>query len=95
MTVEVEAMEIKKTQQIVSGTVGKETVTSRRKLRDFIADIKTEIQKITWTSPEELQAYTKIVVGATFVCGIGLYFMDLTIQTTLYLLETALRVITG
>lgn len=96
MTVEVEAMEVKKAQQLTtnSGSL-KETAVKRKRLREFIADIKSEVQKITWTNPEELKAYTKIVVGATLICGIGLYGMDLTIQALLYLLESALRVVTG
>lgn len=95
VAVEVKAMEVKKTEQLAGNASVKETAAARKRARDYIAEIKSEIKKISWTSPEELKAYTKIVVGATFVCGLGLYVMDLAIQTALYVLESALRVFIG
>jgi preprotein translocase subunit SecE len=92
---EVKTMEVKKTQQLASGASSKEASASKKKARDFVGEIKSELMKISWTSPEELKTYTKIVVGATFFCGIGLYIMDLVIQTTLSVLESALRIIIG
>jgi len=92
---EVKAMDVKKTQQIATGSATKEAAAPKRKARDVIGDIKAELMKISWTSPEELKTYTKIVVGATFFCGIGLYVMDLLIQNTLNLIEGALRLIVG
>lgn len=62
---------------------------------NFFADVKTEFKKITWTSKEELQVYTKIVVGATFVCGMGVYFIDLLIRGGLNTLEGLTRFIFG
>lgn len=62
---------------------------------NFVGDIKTEFKKVSWTSKEELKTYTKIVVAATFLFGLGVYFMDLFIQTALSALNFALRFITG
>jgi preprotein translocase subunit SecE len=76
---EVKSMEVKKPQQ----SAASERAFTIRKLRDFVADIKSEIQRITWTSREELLAYTKIVVGATLVFGMAIYSLDLIIQGTL------------
>lgn len=61
----------------------------------FVGDIKTEVQKISWTSKEELIAYTKIVVAATFILGMGIYFTDILIQTCLSALNTIVRLIVG
>ena len=41
---------------------------------DYLEDIKAEFKKVSWTSREELQVYTKVVVGATFVFGMSVYF---------------------
>lgn len=86
-------MEPKKTQQAAL-PAQKETVVkagSQFNATEFIGEIKTELKRISWTSPDELKMYTKIVVGATFFCGMGIYFMDLIIQTSLWILESALR----
>ena len=76
-------MEVKKTQQIAASRPPRKESSclfSSWQSRDFVGDIKDELKKIRWTSPEELKVYTKIVVGATFIFGMGIYFMDLLIQ---------------
>ncbi|MGZ3733301.1 MAG: preprotein translocase subunit SecE [Parachlamydiaceae bacterium] len=50
---------------------------------------------MTWTNPDELRLYTKLVVGATFVFGLGIYFIDLAIQSVLHLIGTLFHVIFG
>ncbi|BBI16612.1 preprotein translocase subunit SecE [Neochlamydia sp. S13] len=96
MVVEVKSMEAKKKQQPALNTSkNKETVTANKKIQvaDFISEIKAELKRINWTNPEELKTYTLIVVGATFFCGMGIYFMDLLIQACLWFLESALRLV--
>lgn len=95
MATEVKTMDVKKTQQLANGSTSREVAAPRKKARDFIGDIKSELMKINWTSPEELKTYTKIVVGATFFCGMGLYAMDIIIQTSLNMLESVLRLVVG
>lgn len=90
MGVEVKSMEVKKPQSITS-----EQSFSLNKVKDFAADIKSEINKITWTSREELLVYTKIVVGATFVFGMSIYLLDLVIQGTLGGLNLLLSFLSG
>jgi preprotein translocase subunit SecE len=72
-----------------------ESLGSARKAQDFVAEIKSELTKIDWTSPEELRVYTKIVVVATFLLGIGIYIVDLTIQAVLGLLGFVVHWISG
>lgn len=91
MGAEVKSMEAKRPQQ--STTIERAWTTKR--VREFIADIKSEIYKITWTNREELLVYTKIVVGATFVFGMSIYFLDLIIQGTLSGLHFLLQFISG
>lgn len=90
MGAEVKSMEIKKPQQTVN-----EQSFSVKRVQDFIADVKSEIHKITWTSREELLFYTKLVVGATFVFGMAIYALDLLIQATLGSLNFLLHLISG
>lgn len=88
-------METKKAQQITTVGSQKDSAVSKLQTQDFIGDVKAEIKKIHWTSYEELIVYTKIVVGATFFFGMGIYFMDLIIQASLSVIEYGLRLITG
>jgi preprotein translocase subunit SecE len=73
----------------------KEAVNKAELVKAFAGDIKTEIRKISWTSPEELKAYTKIVIATTFAMGMGIYFVDLVIQVFLTSLATIIRMISG
>ncbi len=54
---------------------------------EFFGEVKGEFHKITWTSQEELKAYTKVVVVCTFLFGLGIYTADLVIQSTLFALN--------
>jgi preprotein translocase subunit SecE len=57
---------------------------SRGKLgTSYISELKAELNKVTWTTKEELIFFTKIVVGSTFALGLGIYAIDLLIQGVL------------
>jgi preprotein translocase subunit SecE len=73
----------------------REALQAKQKVVSFFSDIKEEFGKITWTSKEELISYTKIVVGTTFVFGLMVYIIDLTIQTVLNGLSYFARMIGG
>lgn len=90
MGAEVKSMEIKKPQH----TTPVQVLSSKR-VQEFVADVKSEIQKITWTSRDELIFYTKLVVGATFAFGMTIYVLDLVIQGTLGSLNYILHLISG
>lgn len=97
MAVEVDAMEVKKTQQLASDASkeARDVPVTEVKSKDFLGDVKAELKKISWTTPEELRTYTKIVIGATFLFGMGVYFTDLIIQFVLNVLESTIRLIGG
>ena len=61
----------------------------------FLGDVKQEIQRITWTGKEELRVYTKIVVGTTFVLGLGIYAIDLLVRSTFDALSIIIHWIAG
>lgn len=95
MVAEVKTMEIKKSQQLTkpTNTEAREVSLKGSQWIDFFGDIKAEFLKITWTSPEELTTYTKIVVGMTVFLGMGIYFMDLIIQFSLGVIDNLIRLI--
>ena len=97
MVVEVKTMELKKSQQLTkpASTSAKEASLKAGQWKDFLGDIKAEFKKISWTSPDELRTYTKIVVATTFFLGMGIYVMDLAIQLVLGALEFMMRLIGG
>lgn len=95
-TMEVKTMDARKMQQqSVPAGASNEPSMKGKKAQEFIGEVKAELTKINWTSPDELKAYTKIVVGATFVFGMGIYFLDIVIQISLGILEGALRLLGG
>lgn len=54
---------------------------------EFVGEVKGEMNKITWTSSDELRTYTKIVVACTFLFGVSIYLMDVVIQNVLFVLN--------
>lgn len=87
MGAEVKSMEIKKTEHVSAA----EAVPTRKKAREFVTEIKTEVMKVQWTTKEELITYSQIVVVATFAFGLAIYLMDLFFQGTLSGLSALLR----
>ncbi|MCH9613445.1 MAG: hypothetical protein SP1CHLAM54_04480 [Chlamydiia bacterium] len=49
------------------------------KIGSFSA-LKQELKKISWTSKEELVTCVKIVLGAMFILGLGIYAVDLSLR---------------
>jgi preprotein translocase subunit SecE len=99
VTVDVNAMEIKKNQELSkpanASAKEKEAIAKAGQWQNFLGDLKDEFSKISWTSPEELKTYTKIVVAGTFFFGMGIYVMDLIIRNVLNGFEGLVRLIGG
>lgn len=55
----------------------------KKQKRSYVRELKEELRKVTWTSREELFLCTKIVIGSTFILGLGIYFSDLCIKGVL------------
>ncbi len=79
----------------VSKSVSVPDKIGTERIGDFIGDMKSELAKVTWTNREEMQLYIKVVVLATLVFGLGIYFVDLIIQGVLLGLGTIVRLIGG
>jgi preprotein translocase subunit SecE len=61
----------------------------------WLKGLREEFGKISWTTREELRAYTKIVAVATLAVGLGIYLMDLAVQGLLGGLNVIVRWIIG
>lgn len=86
-------MELKKNEQ--QSRVANENAKKKFRVRDLIEEIKLELKNISWTSKDELKAYTQIVVGATFAFGMGVYVVDLLIQSSLSALTWLANLLVG
>ena len=62
---------------------------------NYISGVKDELKKVSWTTKEELKLFSKIVIGATFTFGIGIYIADLVMKGALDGLGLIVRSIWG
>ncbi len=69
--------------------------TKRFRLSVVIREFKEELKKVSWTTKDELKLFTKIVVTATFVLGMGIYVVDLLIKGCLQLIGNVVHLIFG
>lgn len=53
----------------------------------FLANVKGELKKISWTPRKELLRYAKIVALSIFFCGMLVYSVDLLLGMILDLLR--------
>lgn len=58
-------------------------------------DLKTEFFRVQWTEEGDVTSMAKVVVLATFVCGMVLYLADLVVQRALIGVDGVLRLIFG
>lgn len=54
---------------------------------NYLREVQKELKKVTWTSKKDLFKYTKVVVGSTFIFGLGIYAVDIAIRNSLSLLS--------
>ena len=55
----------------------------KKSAKSYVAEIKDDLKKVSWPLQDELKFCTKVVIGATFVLGIGIYIIDLFLKGTL------------
>ena len=66
---------------------------AKAKKTHFFQDMKEEMKKVSWTTKEELGTCTKIVIGAVFALGLGIYVVDLVIRYALQGIGGLIRLI--
>lgn len=73
----------------------RQTSYSMKKSFRRFEDLKAEFLRIQWTEEGGVIDKAKIVVLATFVCGMVLYIADLVVQRSLIGMNSILRLIFG
>lgn len=58
-------------------------VTKGRDIVHFASEVKQELKRVDWTTKQELQSYTKIVVTCIFLFGFSIYLVDLLLRSGL------------
>jgi preprotein translocase subunit SecE len=61
----------------------------------YVRELKEELRKVSWTTKDELKLATKLVVGTTFLFGLGIYLADLIIKGALDLVSLVVHFIFG
>jgi preprotein translocase subunit SecE len=54
-----------------------------RELRSFLSEVKAELKKVTWPSPQEVRSTTIVVVATTFFFGFYLWGLDVVFSEVL------------
>ena len=70
-------------QMTISQKVAELNAKKKKKVKgkvSFFYELKEEMKKVSWTTKEELVFCTKIVLGAIFALGLGIYIVDLCIR---------------
>ena len=68
---------------------------SDNSVSNFFGDVKQELKRISWTKPDELKSYTKVVLAMVFIFGLSIYFMDLAASTILSKVGLIFRFLIG
>jgi preprotein translocase subunit SecE len=69
--------------------------SSKASTKSFVTELKEELKKVSWTTKAELIFCTKLVIGATFFLGLGIYLVDLAIKGGLDSIGMIVRFIFG
>jgi preprotein translocase subunit SecE len=69
--------------------------SKKKRVFNSIQELKEELSKVSWTTKDELKLSTKVVIGATFFFGIGIYLFDLVIKGCLDFIALAVHFIFG
>jgi preprotein translocase subunit SecE len=75
--------------------IAKLSVVNKKKAKktSFFYNMKEEMKKVSWTTKDELRTCGRIVIGAIFFLGLGIYLVDLLIRLILNGISNLLRLI--
>lgn len=85
----------KKPDMSVSQKVAELSASKKKKAKkaSFLHNMKEEMKRVSWTTKEELRTCGKIVIGAIFFLGLGIYLVDLFIRLVLNGIGNLVRLI--
>lgn len=78
-----------------SSKLSKHVTGQKKKKNSFLAGVKQEIKKVTWTKKGELWKLTRVVLAAVLLFGAGIYLVDLVVKSCLDLLRYLVRTFIG
>jgi preprotein translocase subunit SecE len=81
------AMDAKLNQPRLSTDAPTQQTAKKKRVFHYIQELKEELKKVSWTTKDELKLSTKVVIGATFFFGMGIYLFDLLIKGVLDLVS--------
>ncbi len=70
-------------------------IDKKKNAKSYLSEVREEIKKISWPQVDELKMCTKVVIGATFIFGLGIYISDLVIKGVLDSVSILCRVVLG
>ncbi|MGC1879403.1 MAG: preprotein translocase subunit SecE [Rhabdochlamydiaceae bacterium] len=88
-------MDAKLNQTRLSTGAPAQQASKKKRPFHYIQELKEELKKVSWTTKEELKMSTKVVIGATFLFGIGIYLFDLVIKGCLDFIALIVHFIFG
>ena len=62
--------------------------TTRTSTRDFFADVKEQVQKITWPDQEQLKSSTGVILAFVAMVALIIFGMDIVVRTVLELIRS-------
>lgn len=89
------AMDAKLNPPRLSADAPAHPASKKKRAFDYLQELKDELKKVSWTTKEELTLSTKVVIGSTFLFGIGIYLFDLMIKGALDLVALIVHFIFG
>lgn len=63
--------------------------------KSYLQELKDELRKVSWTTKDELRTSSKIVIGAIFAFGVGIYITDLVVKGALDSVSLLVKLLWG
>lgn len=62
--------------------------TTRTSAREFLGDVKEQVQKITWPDQEQLKSSTGVILAFVAMVAVIIFGMDMAVRTVLELIRS-------
>jgi preprotein translocase subunit SecE len=62
--------------------------TTRTSAREFLGDVKEQVQKITWPDQEQLKSSTGVILAFVAIVAVIIFGMDIAVRTVLELIRS-------
>ena len=62
--------------------------TTRTSAREFLGDVKEQVQKITWPDQEQLRSSTGVILAFLAIVALIIFGMDMVVRTVLELIRS-------